>query len=75
MSTSKWIFDLPGEFVASRRRLERYPDGRGDWKPHAKSRTLASLATHVARLPEHGVSILTTDSLDLAAARAKADAR
>jgi uncharacterized damage-inducible protein DinB len=57
--------DFPHEHAATRRILERYPDGRGAWRPHPKSRTLAQLATHVADLPNRGVSVLSTDGLDL----------
>ena len=66
MPISKSISDLPGELASTRRMLERYPDGRGDYKPHAKSRSLKNLATHVAQIPNHGISILTTESLDIA---------
>jgi uncharacterized damage-inducible protein DinB len=59
------LFDLKHELASTRRMLERYPDGRGDYKPHPKSRALANLATHVAQIPNHGVTILSTDSVDI----------
>lgn len=49
--------DLETELAASRRLLERFPDEHADWKPHAKSMSLAQLATHVAELPQFGSAI------------------
>lgn len=66
MPASKTFPDVARELASTRRMLERYPDGRGEYKPHAKSRSLARLATHVAQIPNHGVTILTTDSVDVA---------
>jgi uncharacterized damage-inducible protein DinB len=39
------------EMANTRRVLERIPDDRLAWRPHAKSFTLGELATHVATLP------------------------
>lgn len=60
------LIDLDRELASTRRLLERYPGGKGAWQPHDKSRTLAALATHVANIPHHGVSILTTAEMDVA---------
>jgi uncharacterized damage-inducible protein DinB len=49
--------DLETELAASRRLLERFPDEHADWKPHAKSASLAELATHIAELPQFGSAI------------------
>jgi len=43
--------DLEGELATTRRMLERVPNGNNEWRPHAKSRTLGDLATHLAQLP------------------------
>jgi uncharacterized damage-inducible protein DinB len=56
--------DLESELKTTRRILERVPDGKEDWRPHAKSMTLGSLSSHVAQLPGYGIAILTTDELD-----------
>jgi uncharacterized damage-inducible protein DinB len=61
--------DFAGEHAATRRLLERVPDGHGEWRPHARSRTLAELATHVADIPNRGVEILTTAERDIATRR------
>jgi len=62
--------DLDIELDATRRTLERFPDDKADWRPHAKSRTLQQLAHHVAELPGLATAILTTDSFDVRAPRA-----
>jgi uncharacterized damage-inducible protein DinB len=59
--------DFPAEHAATRRILERYPDGKGEWRPHERSRTLAQLATHVADIVNRGVNILESDGMDVAA--------
>ena len=56
------------EMATTRKILERVPEGRGDWKPHEKSMTLARLAGHVAELPGWGVNTLTQTELDFAPA-------
>ena len=56
--------DIDGELATTRRMLERIPDGKEDWRPHAKSRTLGELATHVAQLPGFGIVMLTRDEYD-----------
>ncbi|HMF99872.1 MAG TPA: hypothetical protein VK560_01360, partial [Gemmatimonadaceae bacterium] len=35
--------DLDTELATTRRMLERVPDGKDDWRPHKKSRTLDEL--------------------------------
>ena len=59
--------DFDAEHAATRRMLERFPDTHRDWRPHEHSRTIAELATHVADIPNRGVAILTTDSMDVGA--------
>lgn len=54
------------EMASTRRTLERVPEGRPDFRPHAKSMTLARLAAHVAEIPNWAVMTLTRDELDLA---------
>jgi uncharacterized damage-inducible protein DinB len=57
--------DFPAEHGATRRFLERYPDGKGAWRPHERSRSLAELATHVADIVNRGVAVLETDGMEL----------
>jgi uncharacterized damage-inducible protein DinB len=56
--------DLDGELATTRRMLERVPNGHDDFRPHAKSRSLGELATHLAQLPGFGMMMLTTDDFD-----------
>jgi uncharacterized damage-inducible protein DinB len=58
--------DAEPELASTRRVLERFPDGKGDWRPHAKSRTIGQLASHVAALPGLAILIVKTDGLDAA---------
>ena len=57
--------DLDQELASTRRILERFPDAKGDWGPHDKSRTIGQLAAHVANLPSLAAMILQTDYLDV----------
>ena len=49
--SAKLIEELTGEARTTRRLLERLPEDRFDWKPHAKSMTLGQLSMHIAGLP------------------------
>ncbi len=57
--------DLDPELIVLRRYLERYPDGKGDWRPHEKSMALGPLATHIAQLPSVASMILNNDDVDV----------
>ena len=52
------------EVKKTRAMLERVPDGKADFAPHAKSMTLGRLAPHVAELAGFGLSVLTTPGID-----------
>jgi hypothetical protein len=43
--------ELGRELAATKRMLERVPAGNNEFRPHAKSYTLAELAGHVAEMP------------------------
>lgn len=45
------IHELEQEARTTRRVLERVPEDRLNWRPHAKSLTLGQLAMHVATIP------------------------
>lgn len=45
------VQELEQEAQTTRRVLERVPEDRLDWRPHAKSLTLGQLAMHVATIP------------------------
>jgi len=56
--------DLEREIAATRRVLERLPEEKWDWAPHAKSMDLGRLATHVATLVQWFLRTLETDGID-----------
>ena len=47
----RMLAELTRESETTRRVLERIPEDRLTWRPHAKSMSLGQLALHVARLP------------------------
>jgi len=55
------LAEFDKEAKATRRMLERLPDGKGDWKPHPKSMSLGRLAMHLAEIPGTFTSILDRD--------------
>lgn len=59
-------FDM--EMDNTRRTLERVPDEKFSWKPHAKSGTLGWMAGHIANIPSWAKITMEQDSLDLAPA-------
>ena len=54
------------ETATTRKVLERCPEEKFGWRPHAKSWTMGELATHVARLPSWVGYTLTKTELDIA---------
>ena len=57
--------DFPAEHPTTRRILERYPNGKGAYRPHERSRSLSELATHVADIVNRGSMVLETDGIDV----------
>ena len=60
------IKELENEAQTTRKMLERIPDSKFDWQPHAKSMTVKRLATHIAELPYWIPMTLDTSELDFA---------
>ena len=58
--------ELEQEAVATRKMLERVPEGIFDWRPHEKSMTLGRLATHVAEIAHWTKITVVQDELDFA---------
>lgn len=54
------------EMANTRKTLERVPDDKFDWKPHAKSMTLRQLSQHLALFPSWMVDTLVKTSFDYA---------
>lgn len=53
------------EMANTRKSLERIPDGKFDWKPHAKSMTLGGLATHLSTINHWVDAIIGEESFDV----------
>lgn len=58
--------EMEEEAITTRKMLSRIPEDKYGWKPHEKSMTIKSLATHIAELPGWVKMALTTDELDFA---------
>lgn len=56
--------EFDNEMKLTRKALERVPDDKFDWKPHAKSMSLGRLAGHLAELPAFGTSVILTDGIN-----------
>jgi uncharacterized damage-inducible protein DinB len=52
------------EMTTTRKLLERVPEEKFAWKPHAKSMSMVELATHVATVPSWGFATLSQAELD-----------
>src|SRR5438045_3144148 len=62
------------EMSMTRKLLERVPDDRLAWKPHAKSMSVGGLATHLSNLPWWGEATMTQSELDVASFPRQAEA-
>ena len=63
--TELLLAELDREAVGIRKTLERVPEGKNDWKPHAKSMPLGDLATIVATIPAWLDMVVNLDELDI----------
>jgi len=62
------IMELDREASTTRKMLERVPDDKLDWRPHAKSTPLGKLALHLATLPGRFCTRLNEDGFDVSTA-------
>jgi uncharacterized damage-inducible protein DinB len=60
------VAEFDHEMGTTRKLLERLPDDKLTWKPHAKSMSLGGLGTHLSNLPLWAGIILNDASFDLA---------
>jgi hypothetical protein len=60
-----FLEQLERETRATRRTVERVPDGKSTWAPHAKSMQLGYLANLVASMPSWIAMMIDRDFLDL----------
>ena len=64
--TEMFLAQLEPEARRTRRAIEQVPEGRDDWKPHAKSMSLGRLTMLVAGMPSWVAMIIQEDQLDIA---------
>jgi uncharacterized damage-inducible protein DinB len=60
-----FLEQLEREAAASRKVIERLPEGQSSWKPHARSMELGYLASLVATMPGWPAFMIDRDELDL----------
>ena len=60
-----FLAEFDNETVGTRKTLERVPEAKFEWRPHAKSYTMGHLASHIANVPTWIGYALQKDSLDL----------
>src|SRR3954468_13124389 len=53
------------EMANSRKTLERVPDDKFGWKPHAKSFSMGALAGHIAFIPQWAKMTIETPQFDV----------
>lgn len=61
-----FLGELEREVQVTRKVIERIPDDKLGWKPHEKSMTAGSLASHIAEMYSWGTVTMKVDELDLA---------
>jgi uncharacterized damage-inducible protein DinB len=66
MELKKFFLEqLEREVAASRKAIERVPEGQNGWKPHEKSMEMGYLAALVAEMPGWLALMIDLDELDL----------
>ncbi len=58
------LAEMEQEAATTKRVLERVPNDKLSWKPHAKSMSLGQLALHVATIPGSLTEILANDTFE-----------
>ena len=58
-----FIAELEQEQHSTRRVLDRVPQSKLTWKPHAKSMSLGQLALHVATIPGNVAKLVSVDTV------------
>jgi len=66
MSISQALLpEFDQEMANTRKLLDRFPEGKNDYKPHPKSMAMDRLASHVAELPGWAKATLEMEVLEL----------
>ncbi|MEZ5065995.1 MAG: DinB family protein [bacterium] len=66
---SPLMMEMEKEAEATRRLLERVPEDRLDWRPHAKSFSLGELALHIAAIPAHIANMSRQSPYEMSSAK------
>lgn len=61
-----FLSDFDHEFATTRTHLERVPEDKFDFKPHAKSMSMGQLASHLAEAPGWAAVTVNQDVFDFA---------
>ncbi len=69
------LMEIDQEAATTRRVLERVPEDRLTWKPHAKSMSLGQLALHVAQIPGQIAGFATQHTSEIQPGQAEAKTR
>lgn len=64
--STEFLKELEAETAATRKCLERVPEGLFDWKPHEKSMTMGYLSLLIAAMPKWITHMLEKSEIDLA---------
>jgi uncharacterized damage-inducible protein DinB len=72
--TEVLLVEFDREAGFTRRVLERVPQARLSWQPHAKSMSLGRLVNHLVELPAWGSALVARDGYDLSERPAANDA-
>ncbi len=59
-----FLAELEQEATTTRRVLERVPEDKLGWKPHAKSMSLGQLALHIATTPGNVAQMASLDAME-----------
>jgi uncharacterized damage-inducible protein DinB len=59
------LAEFDRECNSTRKMLERYPEGKDNWKPHDKSMSMTQLAGHVSTLPNFATAVASSDRMDM----------
>src|SRR2546425_13180484 len=62
----EFLKELETEAIATRKCLERIPEGLFQWKPHEKSMTMGYLALLVAEIPKWITHMVVKSEIDFA---------
>ncbi len=66
MISEAFLGEFDHEMAKARESLSRVPDDKFDWKPHAKSMSMGTLASHIAQFPVWARMTMQTPQFDVA---------